>query len=71
MGNPAWSIEQKSIVQALIDTGRDDFYIEDKTGVPRSTLRRWKVNLKKYGQIDPLVKGNGRLLLLTDESLDV
>ena len=40
MGKPAWSIEQKSIVQAPIDFGNDDFYIEVKTGVPRPTLRR-------------------------------
>jgi len=40
MGKPAWSTEQKSIVQALIDLGNDDFYIEVKTRVPRPTLRR-------------------------------
>ena len=34
MGKPAWLIEQKSIVQALIDLGNDDFYIEVKTSVP-------------------------------------
>ena len=71
MGKPAWSTEQKTIVQALIDLGFDDFHIEVKTRVPRSTLRRWRVNLKKFGQIDPPIKGNGRPLLLTDEALDV
>ena len=38
MGKPAWSTEQKSIVQALIDLGCDNFYIEVKTRVPYSTL---------------------------------
>jgi len=34
MGKPTWSTEQKSIIQALIDLGNDDFYIEVKTRVP-------------------------------------
>jgi len=40
MGKPAWSTEQKSIVQALINLGNDDFYIEVKTGVSQPTLWR-------------------------------
>jgi hypothetical protein len=71
MGKPAWSTEQKSIVQALIDLGCDNFYIEVKTRVPYSTLQRWRANLKRYGQIDPPIRGNGRPLLLTDDALDV
>jgi hypothetical protein len=38
MGKPAWSTEQKLIVQALINLGCDNFYIEVKTRVPYSTL---------------------------------
>ncbi len=34
MGNPAWSTEQKLIVEALIDLGCDVFYIKVKTRVP-------------------------------------
>ena len=34
MGNPAWLTEQKSIIQALINLGCDNFYIEVKTRVP-------------------------------------
>ena len=71
MGKPAWSTEQKSIVQALIDLGNDDFYIEVKTRVPQPTLQRWRVNLKRFGQINPPIKASGRPLLLTDEALDV
>ena len=71
MGKPAWLTEQKLIIQALIDFGCNDFYIEIKTHILWSTLWCWRVNLKKYGQIDLPVKGNGRLLLFTDKALDV
>ena len=69
--SPYYYLIFEAIVQALIGLSCDDFYIEVKTRVPQSTLQRWRVNLKKYGQIDSLVKGDGRLLLLTDEALDV
>jgi len=34
IGNPAWSIKQKSTVQALIDLSYDDFYIKIKSHIP-------------------------------------
>lgn len=47
----AYSPEQRERVKLLLEAGRDEEFIEKETGVSDRTIRRWKLELERYGRI--------------------